>query len=101
LLPVHAAATPHFFNLPAGGGATVFALLRPRPDWWARRAPLATIRRRLARRIWVGLWQACAPDAGCVAVGHDDHRRTVRRAEPDGCRPFSFLLSLPVILAAG
>jgi undecaprenyl-diphosphatase len=94
----------YFFNLPAVAGvATVFALLLAASDWWARRRASARDESSIGWRdaLWVGLWQACALMPGASRSGTTITGGLFAGLNRTAAARFSFLLSLPVILAAG
>jgi undecaprenyl-diphosphatase len=97
-----------FYNVPAMAiVAIVFGLLMAAAEWWAaRRQRLGTPGREAgqittADAVWVGLWQALAlmpggSRSGCTITGGLFAGLTRPAAAQ-----FSFLLSLPIMLAAG
>jgi undecaprenyl-diphosphatase len=94
----------HFFNLPAVAGvATVFALLLAAADWWAARRASPRAESSIGWRdaLWVGLWQACALMPGASRSGTTITGGLFAGLNRTAAARFSFLLSLPVILAAG
>jgi undecaprenyl-diphosphatase len=96
-----------FFNLPSVAiVATLFALLMGFSEWWASRRVGQQPERNesqlgLVTALWIGLWQACALMPGASRSGTTiTGGRLAQLSRPAAAR-FSFLLSLPVILAAG
>ena len=97
-----------FYNVPAMAVvAIVFALLMAAAEWWAHRQQRRGVPRReekqigVADALWVGVWQALAlmpggSRSGCTISGGLFAGLT----RPAAAR-FSFLLSLPIMLAAG
>ncbi|MFO0849725.1 MAG: undecaprenyl-diphosphatase UppP [Gemmataceae bacterium] len=97
-----------FYNVPAMAVvAIVFALLMAAAEWWAHRQQRRGAHRRDEKQItvldalWVGVWQALAlmpggSRSGCTITGGLFAGLT----RPAAAR-FSFLLSLPIMLAAG
>jgi undecaprenyl-diphosphatase len=101
-----------FFNLPAIAWVSiVFALLLALAEWWAHRRhgrPEAqtTPGRSLAQvgvldSLWVGLWQALALMPGGSRSGTTITGGLFAGLSRPAAARFSFLLSLPIILAAG
>ena len=96
-----------FFHLPAVAVvATLFAILMGVAEWWAMRRAAreperteASIGWRVA--LWVGLWQACALMPGASRSGTTITGGRLAGLDRPSAARFSFLLSLPVILAAG
>lgn len=97
-----------FYNVQAMAVvAIVFALLMAAAEWWAHRQQRRGAHRRDEKQItaldalWVGVWQALAlmpggSRSGCTITGGLFAGLT----RPAAAR-FSFLLSLPIMLAAG
>jgi undecaprenyl-diphosphatase len=97
-----------FYNLPAiAWVAIVFALLLAAAEWWAaRRARLGTPARgeddvTWFDAVWVGLWQALALMPGGSRSGTTITGGLFAGLDRAAAARFSFLLSLPAILAAG
>jgi undecaprenyl-diphosphatase len=97
-----------FYNLPAiAWVAIVFALLLAAAEWWAaRRARLGLPARgeqdvTWFDALWVGLWQALALMPGGSRSGTTITGGLFAGLDRTAAARFSFLLSLPAILAAG
>ncbi|MCZ2340868.1 MAG: undecaprenyl-diphosphatase UppP [Bacteroidales bacterium] len=97
-----------FFHMQAiAWVAIIFALLMAASEWWIRR------RERLGRphreeadvtlhdALWVGLWQAMALMPGGSRSGTTITAGLFAGLSRPAAARFSFLLSLPIILAAG
>lgn len=97
-----------FYNLPAIAVVSiVFALLLAAAEWWAARR---THRGEPARgedavtwqdSLWVGLWQALALMPGGSRSGTTITAGLFAGLSRPAAARFSFLLSLPAVLAAG
>lgn len=92
-----------FYNLPAMGAvAIVFALLMLASEWWARRRPgRGEDQIGAMDALWVGVWQALAlmpggSRSGCTITGG-----LFAGFTREAATRFSFLLSVPIITAAG
>lgn len=97
-----------FYNLTAMAWvAIVFALLMAAAEWWARaRRNVASPGKTendvgWATALWVGLWQALALMPGASRSGTTITAGLFAGLSRPAAARFSFLLSLPSILAAG
>ncbi len=93
----------HFYNLPAMGVvAIVFALLMLAAEWWGRRRPgRGDDRLTVTDAVLVGGWQALALMPGASRSGATITGGLFAGLTREAATRFSFLLSLPVITAAG
>lgn len=93
-----------FYNLEAMAVvAIVFALLMLAAEWWARRRPARRTEDRVTwlDAVWIGLWQAMALMPGASRSGTTITGGLFAGLDRAAAARFSFLLSLPTILAAG
>lgn len=87
--------------------AIVFALLMAAAEWWARRRTRSGAITRNEHNVtwldalWVGLWQAFALMPGGSRSGTTITAGLFAGLARPAAARFSFLLSLPIILAAG
>lgn len=97
----------NFYNLPAIAVVSiVFALLLWAAEWWAhsrarRRPPRGEADVTWIDALWVGLWQALALMPGGSRSGTTITGGLFAGLARPAAARFSFLLSLPAVLAAG
>jgi undecaprenyl-diphosphatase len=93
----------NFYTLPAMGAVAIgFAVLMLAAEWWGRRrAGRGEDKLTLSDAVWVGCWQALAlmpggSRSGCTITGG-----LFAGLSREAATRFSFLLSVPIITAAG